>query len=76
MKRMAGAGAASDAHSPGQEGVGVPAILNRMEGRRISGMVMVELDNDWRNMSPTPSADLVKQSRDYLESIGIKFRSV
>lgn len=60
----------------GQGKVDVPAILGMMEGRKINGMVMVELDNDWRNMSPTPPADLVKQSRDYLESIGVKFRSV
>lgn len=58
----------------GQGRVDVPAILDMMEGRKISGMVMVELDNDWKNMSPTPPADLVKQSRDYLESIGVKFR--
>ena len=60
----------------GQGKVDVPAILDMMEGRKISGMVMVELDNDWHNLSPTPSADLVKQSRDYLVSIGVKFRTV
>jgi inosose dehydratase len=59
----------------GQGKVNVPAILGMMEDRKINGMVMVELDNDWRNLSPTPPADLVKQSRDYLESIGVKFRS-
>jgi inosose dehydratase len=59
----------------GQGKVDVPAILDMMEGRKISGMVMVELDNDWHNMAPTPPADLVKQSRDYLESIGVRFRS-
>jgi inosose dehydratase len=60
----------------GQGKVDVPAILDMMEGRKISGMVMVELDNDWRNMAPTAPADLVKQSRDYLESIGVRFRRV
>lgn len=58
----------------GQGKVNVPAILDMMEGRKISGMVMVELDNDWRNMAPTPPEQLVKQSRDYLESIGVRFR--
>jgi inosose dehydratase len=59
----------------GQGKVDVPAILDMMAGRKISGMVMVELDNDWRNPSPTPSATLAKESRDYLETIGVKFRS-
>ena len=58
----------------GQGKVNVPAILDMMEGRKISGMVMVELDNDWRNMAPTPPQDLLKQSRDYLETVGIRFR--
>jgi len=58
----------------GQGKVNVPAILDMMAGRQISGMVMVELDNDWRNMSPTPPQELVKQSRDYLEKIGVTFR--
>lgn len=60
----------------GQGKVNVPAILDMMAGRQISGMVMVELDNDWRSMSPTPPQELVKQSRDYLETIGVKFRRV
>ena len=59
----------------GQGKVEVPAILDMMAGKKISGMVMVELDNDWRNPSPTPAATLVKESRDYLETIGVKFRS-
>ena len=59
----------------GQGKVDVPVILDIMAGRKISGMVMVELDNDWRNPSPTPAATLAKESRDYLETIGVKFRS-
>lgn len=59
----------------GQGKVDVPGILDLMEGRKISGMVMVELDNDFRNPSPTPSIDLVRQSRDYLQSIGVRFRA-
>jgi inosose dehydratase len=58
----------------GQGKVNVPAILDMMEGRKISGMVMGELDNDWRDMSPTPPEELVKQSRDYLVTLGVKFR--
>ena len=58
----------------GQGQVNVPAILDMMEGRKISGMVMVELDNDFKDPSPTPSATLAQQSRDYLRSIGVRFR--
>ncbi|QNI38687.1 sugar phosphate isomerase/epimerase [Edaphobacter sp. 4G125] len=58
----------------GQGEVDVPGILDLMEGRKISGMVMVELDNDFRNPSPT-SMNLAKQSRDYLQSIGVRFRA-
>lgn len=59
----------------GQGKVNVPAILDMMEGRKISGMVMGELDNDWGNMSPTPPYKLVEQSKMYLKSLGVKFRS-
>ncbi|NUQ31117.1 MAG: sugar phosphate isomerase/epimerase [Acidobacteriaceae bacterium] len=58
----------------GRGKVDVPAILKLMDGRKISGMVMVELDNDFKNPSSTPSADLAKQSRDFLKSIGVGFR--
>lgn len=58
----------------GEGKVDVPAILKMMNGRKISGMVMVELDNDWKDMSPTPPATLAKESRDYLQTIGVKFR--
>lgn len=61
----------------GQGKVNVPAILDMMEGRKIAGMVMGELDNSWGpNASPTPPEELVKQSRDYLETIGVRFRRV
>lgn len=59
----------------GQGKVNVAAILDMMEGRKISGMVMGELDNDWGNMSPTPSYQLVEQSKKYLKSLGVKFRA-
>ncbi|HEY0163538.1 MAG TPA: sugar phosphate isomerase/epimerase family protein [Edaphobacter sp.] len=59
----------------GQGKVDVPGILDLMEGRKISGMVMVELDNDFKDPSPIPSLTLAQQSRDYLRSIGVKFRA-
>jgi inosose dehydratase len=59
----------------GQGEVNVPGILDLMEGRKISGMVMVELDNDFKDPSPVPSATLAKESRDYLRSIGVRFRT-
>ena len=58
----------------GEGNVNVPAILDIMEGRTISGMVMGELDNDGRNLSQRSPEVLVKQSRDYLETLGIQFR--
>jgi inosose dehydratase len=59
----------------GQGQVDVPAILDIMAGRKIAGMVMVELDNDWKTPDPTPAPKLAEQSRDYLKSIGVSFRS-
>jgi inosose dehydratase len=59
----------------GQGKVNIPAILNLMEGRKINGMIMVELDNDFRDISPTPPYDLARQSMNYLKSIGVKFRT-
>lgn len=59
----------------GQGKVDVPAILDLMAGRKISGMVMVELDNDWKDPSPTPPAELAAESQAYLKKIGVKLRS-
>ncbi len=59
----------------GQGEVNVPAILDIMDGRTIHGMIMAELDNDWGNLSPTPPLDLVKQSKAYLQSQRVRFRS-
>lgn len=59
----------------GQGQVDVPAILDIMAGRKIDGMVMTELDNDWKAPAATPPATLATQSRDYLKSIGVRFRS-
>lgn len=57
----------------GQGEVNIPAILDLMEGRKIHGMVMGELDNDGRN--PIPPLELVKTSKAYLETLGVEFRS-
>jgi inosose dehydratase len=59
----------------GQGKVNIPAILGIMEGRKIHGMVMGELDNDPKNQSPTAPVVLVKSSKVYLESLGIAFRA-
>ena len=59
----------------GQGKVNIPAIVGIMEGRKIHGMVMGELDNDPKNQSPTAPVVLVKSSKVYLESLGIAFRA-
>jgi inosose dehydratase len=57
----------------GQGKVNVPAILDLMAGRTISGMVMVELDDDQKNPSLPPPSELAGQSQAYLKTIGVKF---
>ena len=59
----------------GQGKVDIPAILNLMAGRKISGMVMVELDDDWKDPASTPPAELAAESQAYLKKIGVKLRS-
>ena len=59
----------------GQGKVNVPAILDLMNGRQIHGMIMVELDNTFRDPSPVMPRDLAAQSVKYLKSIGVKFQS-
>jgi inosose dehydratase len=59
----------------GRGKVDVPAILDLMAGRKISGMVMVELDNDPKNPSSTPPSELAGESQAYLKKIGVKFRA-
>lgn len=58
----------------GQGKVNVPAILDLMNDRKIRGMIMVELDNNPRDLSSTPPFDLAKQSATYLKTIGVKLR--
>jgi inosose dehydratase len=57
----------------GQGKVNIPAILNIMENRRLHGMVMGELDYD--NKTSLVPLDLVKQSKTYLQSLGVQFRT-
>jgi inosose dehydratase len=59
----------------GQGKVDVPAILGLMAGRTISGMVMVELDNDSKNSASTPPSELAGESQAYLKKIGVKLRA-
>ena len=59
----------------GQGNVNVPAILDLMDGRQISGMINVELDNNFRDPSPVSPHDLAAQSVKYLKSIGVKLRN-
>jgi inosose dehydratase len=54
----------------GEGQVNIPAILNLMAGRKIAGMVMVELDNDPKDPSPVPAAELAGRSQQYLKKIG------
>jgi len=58
----------------GQGKVDIPAILSQMEGKKLDGMIMGELDNDWGNPSPTPPLELVRASTTYLQTLGVKFR--
>lgn len=60
----------------GQGVVNIPAILDLMEGRQLSGMIMAELDNlDARDPDPVPPHQLVGETVSYLKSIGVKFRT-
>lgn len=59
----------------GQGKVNVPGILDLMEGRKIRGMVMVELDNNPRDPDPVSPYHLAEESKKYLESLGVQFRT-
>jgi inosose dehydratase len=60
----------------GQGKVDVPAILDLMEGRTISGMVMVELDYNPKDPSTaTPPSVLAAESQAYLKKIGVELRA-
>jgi inosose dehydratase len=57
----------------GQGKVNVPAVLDLMEGRKLKGMIMVELDYDGKE-SFVP-LKLAQASKQYLQSQGVRFRS-
>lgn len=59
----------------GQGQVDIPAILDLMATKKIHGMIMGELDNDPSNLSPISPLDLVRASKSYLKTIGIRFRT-
>lgn len=59
----------------GQGKVNIPAILDLMEGKKINGMIMLELDNNGNNLTHTPPKQLAAISKKYLETIGVKFRA-
>lgn len=61
-------------HCPLGEGrVNLPAILDMMEGRRMDGMIMVELDGGPR--MPMSAVDTATIAKAYLEKHGIAFRN-
>jgi inosose dehydratase len=57
----------------GQGKVNIPAILDMMEGKKVAGMTMVELDSS-RNM-PLTALETARVSKEYLQKQGIVFRS-
>jgi inosose dehydratase len=61
-------------YSPlGQGKVDIPAILDLLEGRKLAGMVMVELDVSPK--MPLSALECAKASKAYLEKQGCSFRS-
>jgi inosose dehydratase len=58
----------------GEGKVNIPAILDMMEGRKIAGHVMVELDGS--PGQPLPAGETAKIARRYLENLGAPFRAV
>jgi inosose dehydratase len=63
----------------GQGKVNVPAILDMMDGRKIKGMVMVELDGQHFSPNKLPAPETPKETaaeaKSYLEKQGVKFRT-
>ena len=52
--------------------VEIPAILDILEGKEMSGMIMVELDGGARN--PMTALQAASISKEYLKNQGISFR--
>jgi inosose dehydratase len=59
----------------GQGKLNVPGILDLMRAHPIHGMIMVELDNNPRDLSPVTPFNLAQESVSYLKSIGVTFRT-
>jgi inosose dehydratase len=57
----------------GQGKVNLPAILSMMEGRRLDGMMMVELDSS-QNMPMAP-VEAARVAKTYLQGQGVAFRA-
>ena len=57
----------------GEGKVVLPAILDLLEGRKMDGRVMVELDSP--PPQPVPALETAKISKAYLEKQGIKFKA-
>lgn len=57
----------------GQGSVNIPAILDLVGTKKLRGMVMVELDNDGKALQAP--LDLVKISKSYLQTKGVRFRT-
>jgi len=57
----------------GEGKVSIPAILDLMEGRKLDGRVMVELDSP--PPQPVPAIETAKIAKAYLEKQGIQFKA-
>jgi len=57
----------------GEGKVAIPAILDLLEGRKMEGRVMVELDSP--PPQPMPAIDTARIAKAYLEKQGIRFRA-
>jgi inosose dehydratase len=60
----------------GEGKVNIPASLDMMDGRKLSGMVMVELDGGGRrNPAPETPLEAATKAKKYLVGQGVKFNS-
>jgi inosose dehydratase len=57
----------------GQGKVDIPAILDMLEGRKIAGMAMVELDGGFK--MPMTAGETARVAKEYLQKQGIVFRT-
>lgn len=63
----------------GEGKVNLPAILELMDGKKLSGMVMVELDGQFfspdRKSPPETPLQAARKAKAYLEKQGVRFRA-